>query len=861
MKTNKLLLTCLVIIISGSIVIKAQSTFDPLVYKQFLENNKSLTASQLISDNPLKTTYYASRTHPAELNNIPWFDSINSVFELKAGEQDLLKQNFFMASERLKSYSWAEAFVNIYNNDLPLFISSDFVLGTLHNSYDAILQTVEWQYLEPNLTELLDAMHDAYPSLYSKYNSDARLSDALEDVDLYISVARSLIHDKEFVPQSHGTEKFIDIMEKIEAEQMVSTTLFTAERQRKLDFSQFTPRGHYNKDIYTPGGTITLEKYFRTMMWLGRIDFLLTAPPENPWEPDWTDDELRRMQLGAILLNELLDSSGERDNLNKHEQLITFFVGPDDNMTPVELQGLTDRMLSSPADLFAPAIFTTFKDSLNASDDYGQKIMSNFFYVDPFSSDPGQLPVSFKLLGQKFLIDSYVLSEVVYDRIIVDNKKIYRGLPDPLDVMAVMGNEDAIFLLVDELEEYKYAYKVSSLKYLVDAYDEDFWEQSLYNTWMAAIRELNPPVSSAKLPYFMQTTAWHQEKLNTQLTSWAELRHDNILYGKQSYTGGTACSFPYTYIEPYPDFYARLQLFAENTATFLAGVFDGEDFSDKDMIIDYYTRYAEIMEIFEEIAKKELAGVAINETEITFLKTMINSYMASGPMITGWFTDFFFDINKGLNWDYVVADVHTQPTDQAGNVVGHVLHLGNGYINKAVFLAPNPTNPEQLMAFAGPVSSFHYEVTSNFRRLTDQEWEQKFMWDGGVDLPSRPDWIRSYIAGPDGEALSDGRRLKGEVYTGTGENPAEAMKDLDYLLAFPNPAGDELHLRFVLNTPQHVNVEIFDTRGRLVSRQYHGILLPAEHDIPINLSQWEKGFYFLKFRAGSQQISKKIIVN
>ena len=138
------------------------------------------------------------------------------------------------------------------------------------------------------------------------------------------------------------------------------------------------------------------------------------------------------------------------------------------------------------------------------------------------------------------------------------------------------------------------------------------------------------------------------------------------------------------------------------------------------------------MGIFEEIARKELAGAAINETEITFLKTMINSYMASGPWITGWFTDFFFDINKGLNWDFVVADVHTQPTDQAGNVVGHVLHVGNGYINRGVFLAPNPTNPEQIMAFAGPVSSFHYEVTSNFKRLTDQEWEEKFMWDGGV---------------------------------------------------------------------------------------------------------------------------------
>ncbi len=66
----------------------------------------------------------------------------------------------------------------------------------------------------------------------------------------------------------------------------------------------------------------------------------------------------------------------------------------------------------------------------------------------------------------------------------------------------------------------------------------------------------------------MQTTAWHHEKLNTQLTSWAQLRHDNILYGKQSYTGGTGCSYPYTYVEPYPELYAQLALFAEKAGAF-----------------------------------------------------------------------------------------------------------------------------------------------------------------------------------------------------------------------------------------------------------------------------------------------------
>ena len=79
-----------------------------------------------------------------------------------------------MVSERLSSYDWASAFVNIYSRDLPLFLSSDFILSTLHNSYDAILQTIEWQFLEPNLLELLHAMYDHFPTVAAKYSGDER---------------------------------------------------------------------------------------------------------------------------------------------------------------------------------------------------------------------------------------------------------------------------------------------------------------------------------------------------------------------------------------------------------------------------------------------------------------------------------------------------------------------------------------------------------------------------------------------------------------------------------------------------------------------------------------------------------------
>lgn len=856
MKTKFGIWFCPFLLTASLSIVKGQSTFDPASYMQYLQENKALTPDQLLAGNPPKTVYYSSRLYPVSLPDVPWYDSVNSVFNLTQKEEELLSNNFFMVSERLRYNDWIAPLLTIYDNDLPLFISTDFVLFTLHNAYDAVLQTIEWQFLEPNLKILLESLYNSFPSLYGKYKDDIRMSDALADVDLYVAVAYALAKGETYLPQSHSREKYDEVMQSIEAEQMTGMSLFTTPpRTRNVDFSQFKPRGHYTYTIHTPSGEITLENYFRAMMWLGRIDFMLTAPPD-PTE-DWTVDELRRMKLSAILLNELLYTCGEKDLLDIHESIIGYLVGPADNLTPDELNGLTSALLESPADLFDSTVYKQFDDTLNASDDYGQKIMSNFFYVDPFSSDPSKLPVSFLLMGQKFLFDSYVTSEVVFDRIIWNGTKIFRGLPDPLDVMAVLGNEDAMALLKEEMEKYKYAYKIDGLKYLVDAYDEDFWEQSLYNTWLAALRELNPPASSDNLPYFMQTTAWHQEKLNSQLTSWAALRHDNLLYGKQSYTDGIICSYPYSYIEPYPEFYDRIRSFALQAADFFSNVFEGTSLSSNSTIINYYTRYAEIMILFRNIAQKELEGIALNEEEIEFLQTMIRGNMGCGPGISGWINDLIFSQETFTNPDFIVADIHTQPTDEAGNPVGYVYHVGSGYINNGVFLAPNPVNPLQIMAFAGPVSSFYYEVRENFFRYNDQEWADKFT--SGTNLPPRPDWIAAYISGPAGEELPEGRELKGTICDVSGLNPP-VVNDLDYLLAFPNPAMEKVYLRFVLNRSSLVTIELYNSEGSLVSRPFNDMLTSAMHDIPISLTGLQKGIYLVKILAGEKTLFRKVVV-
>ena len=858
MKRSKQISLLIVCFLAGGIVSNAQSTFNPDSYALFLQNTRTITSQELINTHPPQTTYYSHRSYPTDLNQVPWYDSLNRVLNFTKAENEMLSSNYFVVSERVWTHSWAEAFIDNYSRDLPLFISSDFILSTLHNSYDAILQTLEWQFLEPNLIELLDAMYTKYPEIHARYVDDNRFNDVLFDVDLYISMARSLIVGAEFLPQMHDRLLYDELMNGIEEKSLLHIALFTKERERKLDLSQFTPRGHYNRTIYTPDGPRTLENYFKAMMWLGRIDFLLTAPPENPWEEDWTDDELRRMQLGALLCNELLYDCGKYDKLVKHEEIIEFLVGPDDNMTPAELNTLKEQLLTSPEELFEEAAFSTFMENLNASDDYGQKIMSNYFYVDPDATDPGQLPVSYKLFGQKFLIDSYVFSEVVYDRIVYQDKKIYRALPDPLDAMAALGNEDALALLETELDSFKYAYKMASLTYLIDAYDETFWEQSLYNTWLSAIRELNPPATSVKLPYFMQTTAWHHEKLNTQLTSWAQLRHDNILYGKQSYTGGTGCSFPYTYVEPYPGLYNRLEVFASNAKDFFEEILPDEKFEAKASITGYYGKYEEIMASLKEISHKELNRDPLNEVEIAFLKTMINEYMSSGPYIDGWYNDLFFDPQKGLAEDYTVADVHTQPTDRAGNEVGNVLHVGNGKINLGTFIAPCPVNPDVNMVFSGPVSTFHSVVEGDFKRLTDQEWEEKFMSN---ELVERPDWIAAYSVDRDGQYFKEGRSLKGVAYSVTQIDPSAGIKELDYLITFPNPVEEELHLRFILNRAQQVTLKVYDAGGKMINQAYSDYLMPAEHDILVNTAQWPEGLYLLKFQTENDFVTRQIVVN
>ncbi|MBN2635154.1 MAG: DUF3160 domain-containing protein [Prolixibacteraceae bacterium] len=812
-------------------------------YLQFRDDVKGISDSELEQMYSRPAEYYLKGFDDLNsLNNAGYLDSMKIKFGLTEDELGFLNDNLFFITERLSFRHFGDAFNTIYSKDLPVFISTDAILHALHMSYDKILETIERELMSVNLEEFIHSLYDNFNSLEEKYGDDEKLSDGLNDADIFITIAYSLITDQ--LQSSHiaDTEKLSEVWDAIKAEQATDMPLFTfPTRNRHLDFSQFTVRGHY---VYTEEqmwmGIKSLEPYFRTMMWIGRTDFLLTPPPDSPWEMPWSEEEILRMNIGAFMVNEMFQNSDKLNLLQFNEQVINYLVGESDNITPSEYQTVLNQTgISSASQLTDTTTFHLLLENLNGKSEFGQEILSDMFFMDPNSDKPGVLPISYRVSGQRFILDSYVLGNLVFDRLISNGVKIKRMMPKTLDVLFPLGNNDVLPLLKEEFEKYPYEEQLANLRYLVDNKPKDFWAESLYNVWLNSLRELNP-VDNPNQPLFMQTAAWHHEKINTQLASWSQLRHDNLLYAKQSYTGMMGCSFPYSYVEPYPDFYASLKLFAENAGNFFSQL--PTDYPEFRNIVSFFNNFAEINGKLSILAEKELDETPFSAEENEWLKTMlsINQGECGPPPFSGWFTDLFYDEWDFTETDYTIVDIHTQPTDEFGTRVGKVLHTGVGKVNLGVFLVNSSGSNGELMAFAGPVMSFYEKITEDFKRMTDQEWEEMV---ADNEVPIRPEWTNIYLADGSGKMKEKSIELPSKLYVGVVDIP----KGKNMLTAYPNPVTDQLTLSFSTDKRTEGNILIYNSNGILIKNISNKTFEPGTNYENLSFTGLTPGLYLVKF--------------
>lgn len=670
---------------------------------------EGLTAATLVERYP--TSFEPAPTY--EPSEIAGLDQIQaSGLALTGAEEEALTAKGFVISGTRAFPSFAYGYASIYAQDLPVYVSADSILDSVHRSYDSLLERIETAALAPKLTSLLAGMRARLASgIGAELGDDVRA-----DADTFLAVAASLLAGQQVEPVAGGSSEQIGSLFTLatQASGTAGVTLFGVDRMDE-DFSQFKPRGHYTDSL-------DLGRYFRAMMWLGRIDFRLLETQSGGARV------FRRRPLEGMLLIDALIDPALRAEFDVIDRAIGVFVGEPDYM-----------VLSEVASLREDLGITTLADAAGVSDEaferalldggYGLQRISSHVMMNGLAA-PGTLPlnVSFALLGQRYVIDSHVFSNVVFDR--AGGGTIGRMMPNPLDVaFAVLQNDQAAALLAPELTAHPYAPDLAAMRLLADRHPPEFWSSTLYNLWLGALRELSPAaiVASADadaLPPTFRSEAWGRRLLATGLASWAQLRHDTLLYAKQSYTSGQQCEFPDGYVDPYPEFYEKLAEYAERGKEALGGLVPEGGLGGS--VDQYFDNLLNVATRLREMAVYQRTGAPYTQEMLDFLNTAVAvSESGCGPAMvsTGWYRQLFFDPMESAESAPTIADVHTQPFDELGAQIGKVLHVGTGDARFMVVVAETCSGPR---AYAGLASSYQELVTSNFERLDDEAWEARF---------------------------------------------------------------------------------------------------------------------------------------
>jgi len=358
----------------------------------------------------------------------------------------------------------------------------------------------------------------------------------------------------------------------------------------------------------------------------------------------------------------------------------------------------------------------------------------------------------FRFMGQRFAVDSWLFSEIVspYSGQYTGNRtprpftwvrtevgncptgREVRGFPRGLDIMAIFGSERAKEILKElgDTDYSDYEKKFSELKKEIDSLPQDEWFKNIYWNWLYTLKSLLGEFGNG-YQKFMTTEAWQDKELNTALASWTELRHDTILYVKQSYTmaelgdGGDEVKIV-GYVEPIPEFYQRLLNLTRMTKSGLNYLLTKDQLENLN-INNSLDRLDSILAKLLEISEKELKNQSLSDKEYDFIKNFGKSSTWLIEAIAGQ-----GDVDQDVFKSVLVADVHTD-----GNTK-KVLEEGVGYIKTLVVAYKLPEG--HILLGVGPAFSYYEFKQPMENRLTDENW--RTMLD--TEHPSEPEWISSF---------------------------------------------------------------------------------------------------------------------
>jgi hypothetical protein len=164
-------------------------------------------------------------------------------------------------------------------------------------------------------------------------------------------------------------------------------------------------------------------------------------------------------------------------------------------------------------------------------------------------------------------------------------------------------------------------------------------------------------------------------------------------------------------------------------------------------LVKYFDGMKRTMARLQAMALHEQRDEPMTGDDLDFLNHMVSvdgrNGGCGGPIVeaTGWYADLYYDRGKVLHHEPIIADVHTQPTDEFGNMVGHVLHVATASPRLLVVTLEHDRG-EHRTTYRGFVSAYAEKVTEGFKRYTDEEWRAEIHGHS----PTPVAWMRDLVA-------------------------------------------------------------------------------------------------------------------
>ncbi len=658
---------------------------------------------------------------------------------LSAEQRSRLARDGVVASPGMQEKEFFTLYEKARYANVPIFITSDSLLHVYHLMFDKTLRTAEVEYFYPLLKSLNRALIREVDTQFQQLRGGPWEDAALHTV-AFVAVAGKAA-DADFPVPTYAAELAEAELELIEAARGILPSPIFPGLDYGEDYTQYIPRGHYTRSN-------DLRAYFKSMMWYGRMTFRLETR-----NPAVGEAETRSaLLLVQALRNLRIDNRPALDVWKDLYDPTAFLVGRSDDLTALDYIPVIDAVYGENPSLTVLADDTKLQEFIITADALpSPRILGLVIAV---TDDETKTTKGLRFMGQRFVPDAYIFRQLIYRNVGTDTDR--RGLPKGLDVFAAMGSERA-YVILDAMGETHYANYVSQMEkmrsWTRNLTAED-WAETVYNAWLYTFYPLLD-LPGPGYPAFMQSTAWLDRQLHTSLGSWAELKHDTILYAKQTYAelgGGWMPTPPDPlpargYVEPVPEFYARLAALATMTRDGLANrSLLGEQDADS------LTRIEELALALKQMAEKELQGTPLTEEEHDRVRfyggELEHLVMASAdrPTDTPEGTPYMEEEPQVA----IIADVATDPDPQGlGIPEPVVLEVAVGRVNELHVIVPliEADGSIRLQVSKGGIFSYYEFPWPAADRLTDEKWQTMLE---EKTAPQPPEWISSFFT-PEGE--------------------------------------------------------------------------------------------------------------